>query len=51
MKLGIINSIKDKIKVLGNGDIKKKLEVHADKFSASASKKIQEAGGKVFIIK
>ena len=34
-----------KIKVLGNGDLSKKLTVHADKFSASAKSKIEAAGG------
>jgi len=36
---------KKKIKVLGNGDITKKLTVHADKFSATAKSKIEAAGG------
>jgi large subunit ribosomal protein L15 len=36
---------KKKIKVLGNGDISKKLTVHADKFSATAKTKIEAAGG------
>ena len=34
-----------RVKVLGNGDIKKKFTVHADKFSASAKTKIEAAGG------
>jgi large subunit ribosomal protein L15 len=34
-----------KIKVLGNGDLSKKLTVHADKFSATAKSKIEAAGG------
>lgn len=33
-------------KVLGNGELKKALNVSADKFSASAKKKIEAAGGK-----
>jgi large subunit ribosomal protein L15 len=33
------------VKVLGNGDIKKKFTVHADKFSDSAKSKIEAAGG------
>lgn len=36
---------KKRIKVLGNGDITKKLTVHADKFSATAKTKIEAAGG------
>src|SRR5215218_7918115 len=36
---------KDPIKVLGRGEIKKKLEVHAHAFSATAKEKIEAAGG------
>ncbi|MCD4825409.1 MAG: 50S ribosomal protein L15 [Phycisphaerae bacterium] len=35
------------IKILGNGDIKKKLTVVANKFSATAKEKISQAGGTV----
>jgi len=34
------------LKILGNGEIKKALTVKADKFSKSARKKIEAAGGK-----
>jgi large subunit ribosomal protein L15 len=34
-----------KVKVLGDGDLTKKLTVHADKFSKSAREKIEAAGG------
>jgi large subunit ribosomal protein L15 len=34
------------VKILGEGDLKKKLELKADKFSASAKEKIEKAGGK-----
>ena len=33
------------LKVLGNGDLGKKLTVRAHKFSSSAKKKIEDAGG------
>ncbi|MDX6634150.1 MAG: large subunit ribosomal protein [Solirubrobacterales bacterium] len=36
---------KDPIKVLARGEIKKKLEVHAQAFSAAAKEKIEAAGG------
>jgi large subunit ribosomal protein L15 len=36
---------KDPVKVLGRGEIKKKLEVHAHAFSAAAKEKIEAAGG------
>jgi len=35
------------LKVLANGVLKAKLEVHAHAFSAAASKAIEEAGGKI----
>lgn len=38
------------IKVLGNGDIDKKLTIKAHKFSKSAVEKIEAAGGKVEVI-
>ena len=34
------------LKILGNGDLKKAVTVKADKFSESAKKKIEAAGGK-----
>lgn len=37
----------DEIKILGNGDLKKKLTVQAHRFSKSAEAKIAAAGGKV----
>ena len=44
---GLINKIKDGVKVLGNGSLTKKLTVRASKFSESARQKIVDAGGKV----
>ncbi len=35
------------VKILGNGELQRPLEVHAHKFSASARQKIEAAGGKV----
>jgi large subunit ribosomal protein L15 len=44
---GIIKDDKRRIKVLGDGDLKVALTVHAHKFSAVARQKIEGAGGKV----
>jgi large subunit ribosomal protein L15 len=41
---GLVNGNK-KIKVLGNGDITRKLTIEADKFSKTAREKIEAAGG------
>ena len=42
---GLVRKAKSKIKVLGRGDITKKLTVHAHKFSGKAAEKIVAAGG------
>jgi large subunit ribosomal protein L15 len=42
---GIIKSLKNPVKVLGDGDIDRPLKVRAHKFSASAKAKIEAAGG------
>ena len=46
MAAGIISKPLDGLKVLGNGEITKKLTVEASIFSASAKEKIEAAGGK-----
>ncbi len=47
---GIIKDTQDGVKVLGNGEITKKLTVKANVFSASAKEKIEAAGGKAEVI-
>ena len=47
---GIINNVYDGIKILGNGEISKKLTVKASIFSASAKEKIEAVGGKTEVI-
>ena len=42
---GLANGRGDGIKILGTGELKKKLNVHAHAFSASARAKIEGAGG------
>ena len=42
---GLIRSATENVKVLGNGELSKKLTVKASAFSASAAEKIQKAGG------
>lgn len=46
----VISSIKDGVKVLGNGNLEKKLTVQAHAFSKSAVEKITAAGGKAEVI-
>ena len=47
---GLIRSLRLPVKVLGQGDVSKKLSVSAHKFSASAQGKIEAAGGSVTVI-
>ncbi len=42
---GIIKNPKDGVKILGNGELTKKLDVKVDAFSASAKEKIEALGG------
>ena len=42
---GIVKSPKDGIKILGNGDLTKALNVRANKFSKTAEEKLKAAGG------
>lgn len=46
-KLGVVKGRYDGIKILGQGDLTKKLNVKAQEFSAAAAAKIEAAGGTV----
>ena len=50
IKDGIISKANDGIVILGTGKLDKKLTVKATRFTASASKAIEAAGGKVEVI-
>ena len=50
IEMGIIKKIEDGIKIMGNGEINKKLTVQAMKFTATAKEKIEAAGGKCEVI-
>ena len=47
---GVINSVCDGVKVLGEGELTKKLTVKAKVFSASAKEKIEAVGGKTEVV-
>ena len=49
-KEGLINGKADGVKILGDGELKKKLTVKANAFSASARSKIEAAGGSCVVI-
>ncbi len=47
---GIVKNPKDGVKILGNGELTKKLNVQANAFSATAREKIEALGGKAEVI-
>ena len=47
---GLISNPKDGVKILGVGEIEKKLTVKVNYFSKSAAEKIEAAGGKAEVI-
>lgn len=47
---GLVDSIKSKVKILGKGDLTRKLQVTAHKFSKSAEEKITASGGTAKVI-
>ncbi len=47
---GIINNPKDGVKILGNGELTKKLDVKVNAYSKSAKEKIQALGGNAEVI-
>lgn len=47
---GVIKNVRDGVKILGDGELTKKLNVKANKFTKSALEKIEAAGGKAEVI-
>ena len=47
---GVIKKESEQVKILGRGDISSSKTVHAHKFTRSAQKKIENAGGKAVLI-
>ena len=50
LESGAISAAKDGVKILGGGELTKKLNVKANAFSSSAKEKIEAAGGTVEVI-
>lgn len=50
VQTGLVKKALDGVKVLGNGELSKKLTVNVTAFSASAKEKIEKAGGKAEVI-
>ncbi len=50
VETGILKNVRDGVRILGNGEIKKKLTVRAQGFTKKAVEKIEAAGGKTEVI-
>ena len=50
IEYGIIKKVEDGVKIMGNGELTKKLTVQAMKFTATAKEKIEAAGGNCEVI-
>ena len=50
IETGVVSKAKSGIKILGNGELTKKLTVKAHKFSASAKEAIENAGGQTEVV-
>ena len=50
IEMGIIKKIGDGVKIMGDGELTKKLTVLASKFTATAKEKIESVGGKAEVI-
>lgn len=49
-KKGIVGKLSDGVKILGDGELTKPLTIRANKFSESARRKIEEAGGECVVV-
>ena len=49
VEAGILKNVRDGVRILGNGELEKKLTVVANGFTKSAKAKIEAAGGKVVV--
>ena len=50
LEAGVVKNPRDGVKILGSGELTKKLTVQVDAFSASAKEKIEALGGKAEVI-
>ena len=50
VEVGLVKKFEDGLKILGNGELERKLTVRANKFTQSAINKIEAAGGKAEVI-
>ena len=50
LERGILKKLKSGVKILGNGNLEKPLQIKAHRFSAQAKQKIEAAGGQAVVI-
>lgn len=50
VELGVVRKLRDGLKILGSGEVTRKINVRAHVFSKSAVEKIQAAGGKAEVV-
>ena len=50
IELGVVHNVRDGVKILGSGELTRKISVEAHLFSRSAIEKIEKAGGKTAVI-
>jgi large subunit ribosomal protein L15 len=50
VELGVVRKVRDGVKILGTGELTRKIRVEAHLFSRSAIEKIQKAGGEAAVI-
>ena len=50
VEMGIVKNVRDGVRILGNGDLTKKLTVRAQGFTKSALNKIEAAGGTAEVV-
>ena len=50
LETGVISTLKYEVKILGDGELTKALNIKANKFTQSAIKKIEAAGGRAEVI-
>ncbi|GJM25311.1 MAG: 50S ribosomal protein L15 [Phycisphaerae bacterium] len=50
LEAGLIRNLRNKVKVLGDGQLTKTFKIEASKFSKSAEEKIKSAGGEIIVL-
>jgi large subunit ribosomal protein L15 len=50
VRRGLVKTVKDGLRILGEGELTKRLTVRAHHFSSSAKEKIEAAGGSVEVL-